>query len=363
MSALFWFVIVITPIVLVHELGHFLFAKAFGVKVEVFSIGFGKALFKWKDSKDTIWQIALIPLGGFVKMYGDQGVVSTSDIKQLTNLSLQEKKLFLHTKKLWQKSLIVFGGPFANYLLTFLIFVTISMCSGVKEIKTEITSIQNDSPAAKAGLKLGDVIVDVDGQKITSVFDLKHKIASNPYINLTIGFVRKNTHLNAIILPKEEFFQNILGKTIKSRVIGVAFENFFFRKVNFRESLKNSFHQCIDMSCMILKSIMQMLNSRSDVKNIGGPIKIAMYSENIASQGLIALLYFIAVLSLNLGFINLLPIPMLDGGHLFFYAIEAVIRRPINYKLQKLGFKFGFCVLIAVMLIAFWNDLKGIGLL
>ena len=358
MLALFWFIVFITPIVFIHELGHFLFARLFGVKVEVFSIGFGKPLITWKDSKDTKWQIAIIPLGGHIKMYGDENAASVPDKTKLKTMSEEEKQLSVHNKKLWQKSLIVFGGPFANYLLTFLLFVIISMYSGVKEIKPEITKIIENSPAEIAGLKLGDMIIDINGEKIGSVFDISTKVNSTPSKEVAIGVMRNHSYSSFTLIPTEEEDKNIFGESAKIRLIGVTFEKYSSRSVNFSEALKNSFSQVLNYTYLFLKTVWQMISSKTGTDNIGGPIKIAKYSENISNQGFFAALYFIAILSLNLGFINLLPVPMLDGGHLFFYAIEGITRKPINQKVQELCFKIGLGILITLMFIAFWNDLK-----
>ena len=359
-KALFWFLVILTPIVFIHELGHFLFARLFGVKIEVFSIGFGKPLIKWKDSKDTVWQIALIPLGGYVKMFGDEGAASTPDKEKIDSLSEKEKSLSFHHKNLWQKSLIVFGGPFANYLLTIIIFIILSMHSGVKEFKPEITGLQQDSPAQKAGLEVGDLIVDVNGDKVDSPVDLKLKLDKSENMNIEVGVVRQKSYLTVNVAPKEEEYKNIFGEIVKSRMIGVYFEKFTFRKVGVAESFVNSFYQVGNMSYMFVKAIWQMITLKRGTEDIGGPIKIALYSESMAKQGFMAILYFVAMISLNLGLINLFPIPMLDGGHLFFYGVEAIIRRPINHKVQVICFKIGFFILIGLMSIAFWNDLKAI---
>ena len=162
------------------------------------------------------------------------------------------------------------------------------------------------------------------------------------------------------VVPKEEEYKNIFGEIVKSRMIGVYFEKFTFRKVGVIESFVNSFYQVGNMSCMLVKAIWQMITLKRGTEDIVGPIKIALYSESMANQGFMAILYFVAMISLNLGLINLYPIPMLDGGHLFFYGIEAIIRRPINYKVQVICFKIGFFILIGLMSIAFWNDLKAI---
>ncbi len=358
MTALFWFIVFITPIVFIHELGHFLFARLFGVKVEVFSIGFGKPLITWKDRKDTKWQIAVIPLGGYVKMYGDENVASVPDQKKLKTMSEEERQSSVHNKKLWQKSLIVFGGPFANYLLTFLLFVVISIFSGVKEIKPEITKIMEHSSAEVAGLKVGDFIVDINGEKINSAFDISNKINASPSGDVTVGFIRNNSYSSVKLTANEAKGKNIFGEAKKMRLIGVTFEKYSSRDVNFAEAVKSSFLQLLDYTYLFLKFIGKVVSLKVGTDSIGGPIKIAKLSEDMSNQGVFAALYFIAIISLNLGFMNLLPIPMLDGGHLFFYAIEGIIRKPINYKIQELCFKIGFAILIMIMFTAFWNDLK-----
>ena len=362
MQELIWFIVVITPIVFIHELGHFLIARSFGVKISVFSIGFGKPLLKWKDSKDTIWQIALIPLGGYVKMYGDEGVASTPDMNKLQNSSEEEKKLSFYYKKLWQKALIVFGGPFANYMLAIIIFMGIALHSGVKEFKTEVTGIRFDSPAQKAGIQVGDTIVELNGKKVNTVYDLKSALALNVNDKITIGYIRNNTYYVVDVIPELEA-TDIAGEKTIQPVIGVMFQKYTYTAVGPFEAAVYSVRQTFNLSCTMLQAVWQMLTGQRNTDELGGPIKIAKYSGKIAEQGFLPFLYLIALISLNLGLVNLLPIPMLDGGHLFYYAIEAIIGKPINYTVQNIGFKIGFAVIMSLMLIAFWNDLKNIDLI
>ena len=359
MQAFIWFIVVITPIVFFHELGHFLFARLFGVKVSVFSIGFGKPLLKWKDSKDTTWQIALIPLGGYIKMYGDEGVASTPDVNKLQDLSETEKGTSFYYKKLWQKALIVFGGPFANYILAILIFTCIALYSGVIEFKTEVTGIKEGSPAQKAGMQVGDTIVEMNGKKVTSVYDLKSTLALNVDDKITIGYIRDNVYFSTNIIPELEV-SVVAGEQIKQPVIGAMFGKYTYNALNPLQATIHAVRQAFDLSSAMLQAVWQMLTGKRNTDDLGGPIKIAKYSEKIAEQGLSAFLYLIAIISLNLGLVNLLPIPMLDGGHLFYYAIEAIIRKPISYKAQNIGFRIGFAIIIGLMIIAFWNDLKSI---
>lgn len=359
MEALIWFIIILTPIVFIHELGHFLFARLFGVKVDVFSIGFGKPLLTWKDKKDTTWQIAMIPLGGYVKMHGDENAASTPDIKKLDSLSEEEKGLSFHHKRLWQKALIVFGGPLANYILAILLFMGVALYSGKTEINLEITGVKEESPAQKAGIQIGDVIAEVNGTKVHSMAELKSKLALNVEEEITIGYIRKDTYLTSTIIPDFVEVTDITGGKNKQPMIGVMFGKFTYTKIGFFDSAVYSIQQTVNMSYSMLTAIWQMITGQRGTDDLGGPIKIAQYSAKLAEQGFLPVLALMALISLNLGLVNLLPIPMLDGGHLFYYAIEAVIGRPINQKIQNIGFKIGLAILIMMMAIAFWNDLKG----
>ncbi|WPX96212.1 RIP metalloprotease RseP [Candidatus Bandiella euplotis] len=360
MAALIWFIIILTPIVFIHELGHFVFARLFGVKVDVFSIGFGKTLFKWKDSKDTTWQVALIPLGGYVKMHGDDNAASVPDETKLQSFDEDEKKLSLHHKKLWQKSLIVFGGPLANYLLAIVLFIGVALYSGKQEVTLEITGIQNESPAQKSGLEVGDVIVEFNDQAVDSMFDLKSKLMLNTEEEIKLGYIRGDSYMTVNVVPDFIDIVDIGGNQRKQAILGVIFGKFIYSKIGVLESIKYSVQQVFDMSCNMLLGIWQMITGQRNTDDLGGPIKIAKYSAAFAEQGVLAVLLFMAIISLNLGLVNLLPIPMLDGGHLFLYALEGIMRKPLNYKIQNMIFKIGMALLIALMLMAFWNDLKGI---
>jgi regulator of sigma E protease len=361
---LFWFIIIITPIVFIHELGHFLFARLFGVKVDVFSIGFGKAVYKWRDRYDTTWQIALIPLGGYIKMHGDENAASVPDMKKINSLSDEEKKISFFHKKLWQKALIVFGGPLANYVLAVLLFMVVALYNGeIIDIKSEITAVHDNSPAQNAGLQVGDVIVELDGEKVASFVDIKTALALSVNKDITISYVRDNTHYQTNITPQIVETHDITGGKIMQSIIGVSFEKYEHIKIGFFDAAKLSVSQTMNISYSMLKAVLQMLTGKRGTDDLGGPIKIAKHAVKYGDIGLIAVLLLVAMLSVNLGLVNLLPIPMLDGGHLFYYAVEAIIRRPINHKIQLVGFKIGFAILISLMAFSFWNDLKGLEVL
>ncbi len=357
---IFYFIIIITPIVFIHELGHFLFARFFGVKVEIFSIGFGKPLFKWTDKKDTVWQIAAIPLGGYVKMYGDAGADSSKDEDKISKMSKEEKALSFHHKKLWQKALIIFAGPLANYVLTFLLFLLITLCNGKAQHIPEVSGIQKDSAAEKARLQLGDLIVELNGKKVYFVEDFKLLMSTNLGETISLGILRNNEYVDINITPDMLNVKDATNTSYKHPVLGVVFEKFNYSKVGIIESMKASAWQVFSLSEIILEGVWQMITGKRDTKELGSPIKISMLSAKVVDKGFFALCGFVAMISLNLGLINLFPIPALDGGHLFYYAIEAVIRRPLNDFIQNLGMKIGIAFLVFLMAIAFWNDIKSL---
>ena len=355
MVSLFWFIVVVSPIVFVHELGHFLFARLFGVKVEIFSIGFGKPIVKYKDNKGTLWQIAIVPLGGFVKMYGDQN-------HHLTVKDTHYQQSSFCSKKLWQKALIVFGGPFANYILALLIFTISFTFGGIKEIKPEITAIQEFSAAEISGLKVGDIIIDIDGKKINSVRDLKSIISNKSKTNIPIGIMRNDYCDTINISTQGKEYDNISHQSDNLDALGITFGKHYFKNVSVYKSLVFSIDKIYNISITMTRSILELMSFNTSQNNIGGPIKIATYSKNIAKQGLTSILHFIAVLSLNLGFINLLPIPVLDGGYLFFYAIEGIIRRPISYYIQNICLKIGLSIMVTIMIVTILSDIRNINL-
>lgn len=358
--SLFWFIIVITPIVFIHELGHFYFARLFGVQVEVFSIGFCKPLFKWKDKKGTTWQIGAIPLGGYVKMFGDENASSVPDQDKIDSLSDEEKQKSFHFKKLWQRFLIVFAGPFANYLLSFIVIATLFIIYGNVNITNEVVGVVDNSPAYHAGIKSGDIIVQLDDNKIENFDDLKRAISLNTGTVVKLGIVREDNFLDINIIPEIREFKDLTGNNVKMPQLGLKFEHMVFVKTGVVESFILAIKKIYNMSVMMIKAIVQMITGQRGTEDLGGPIKIAQYSVKFAEQGAASIFLFVAMISLNLGLVNLLPIPMLDGGHLFYYVIEGIIRRPINQKIQAIGFKLGFALLMVLMAFAIWNDIKNV---
>lgn len=347
------FIVVLTIVVFIHEYGHYFVAKKCGVKIEVFSIGFGKELFGFNDKHGTRWKFCLFPLGGYVKMYGDKN----TDACFLDNLTAQEKQLTFQNKNLLQKSAIVAAGPIANYLLAIIIFSGFYWAYGYPNNKPIINKFAENSPALEAGLKEGDLITELNGSKILEFSDVARIMDLNIGEKVEVKVKRDNEIISKIIQPSEMVVKDMLNKEIKIFRLGVMADQLKSEKQNLFSSIKLGFIEAYRLSAMSLKGLSQIITGSRSIKEMGGPIKIAQYSSKSAEYGLIALVSFIALISLNLGLMNLLPIPVLDGGHLLIYAIEFCFGKKIASQFQDFGFQIGIFLLIIMSLIVTYNDL------
>ena len=359
-TSVFWFAIVISVIVFIHEYGHYWVARKCGVKVEIFSIGFGKAIWKRKAASGTEWQICVLPLGGFVKMFGDSSPASNPDFESLGEMSEKDKQQSFFYKPLWQKALVVAAGPIANFMLAIFIFTCITWSYGKISGIPEVSHVNTGSPAEKAGIIEGDLILSADGEKIEALEELKQHIALNTGTSIALEILREDTVIVLDVKPELQEFDGGMGGKVKMAVIGIVSNKVKREKVNIAESFIDSTVQAYQMSASILKAIGQMVTGQRDLAEMGGPLKIAQYSAKSASMGITNVLWLVAVISLNLGLINLLPIPMLDGGHLAYYSIEAINGKPLSEKVQNIGFKIGFIMLISLMIFATFNDIRNI---
>jgi regulator of sigma E protease len=352
------FIAIISVIIFVHEYGHYIVAKYFGVKIETFSIGFGKELFGWNDKSGTRWKVALIPMGGYVKMFGDANIASTPDKNKVLSLTEEERKLAFHTKPLYQKSLIVAAGPIFNFLLAILIFAVIFSIYGKYTASARLVSIEPNSVAAKHGLKEGDVIVKVGDERIRDFLDLQRAISLNPNVALKFSIKRNDEIIVKTITPAEHVVKDKEGNEIKIGRLGIISEEPVLKKYNFFKSIYMGAEETYYISFSIISSIKQMITGKRGIDDLGGPIRVAKFSGQSAKQGLVSVLGFVALLSINLGLINLFPIPVLDGGHLLYYAVEGIIRRPIPEQFVRYGFGLGLAIVIALTIFSTVNDLK-----
>ena len=361
------FIILILIVVFIHEYGHYYFAKKFGVGVTDFSIGFGKEIFGWNDKSGTRWKICWIPLGGYVKFFGDRNVYSQADHKEiLEKYSEEDQKKLFTLKPLYQRSLIVFGGPLANFLLALVIFFSIYTFVGKDFTPAVINEVQKDSPAMVGGLKQNDVILEIDGNKVESIMDVSKFITMSTDEIIDFKVKRSYDELILKVKPNIVAGEDNLGNKLNKRIVGIklgAYNNEINHvKLGPAKAIYHATHEVYFVGISSLKYIGAMIFGKADTSQLGGPIRIAKISGQVAEFGVLAFISMMAYISISLGLVNLFPIPMLDGGHLMFYAFEKVLGRPLSQKTQEGFFRIGIFLLMSLMFFTTFNDLKDLGL-
>ena len=361
------FILLIVVVVFVHEYGHYYFARRYGVGVTDFSIGFGKELFGWNDKSGTRWKICLIPLGGYVKFFGDRNVFSQSDRDEILKKYKEEdrKKLFT-LKPLYQRSLIVFGGPLANFILAVIIFLMINMFAGKDFTPAMIDEVKKDSPAYTAGLKKNDVILSIDNNDVKSILDVSKYITLSTAEFIDFEVSRYDQKILVKVRPDFIDSEDSLGNKVKKRMIGITLlpynNNVNHKKLGPIKAMYYSLNEVYFVTTSTLKYLGTIITGKGDSSQLGGPIRIAKISGQVAEFGIIPFLSMMAYISISLGLINLFPIPLLDGGHLMFYGIEKILGRPLSEKTQEGFFRIGMFLLLSLMFFATYNDLKDLGL-
>ncbi len=361
------FILLILVVVFIHEYGHYYFAKKYGVGVTDFSIGFGKEIFGWNDKSGTRWKICWIPLGGYVKFFGDRNVFSQADQEKIIEKynKVDREKLFI-LKPLYQRVLIVFGGPLANFLLALVIFFSIYTFIGKDFTPAVINEVQKDSPAMIGGLKQNDIILEIDGNKVKSIMDVSKYITMSTSDIIDFKVKRSYNELLLKIKPDMILGKDNLGNKINKRMVGIklgAYNNEINHiKLGPAKAIYYAAHEVYFVSISSLKYIGGMIAGKADTSQLGGPIRIAKISGQVAEFGTLAFISMMAYISISLGLVNLFPIPMLDGGHLMFYAFEKVLGRPLSQKTQEGFFRIGMFLLISLMFFTTLNDLKDLGL-
>jgi len=359
--------ILIIVVVFIHEYGHYYFAKRYGVGVTDFSIGFGKEIFGWNDKSGTRWKICWIPLGGYVKFFGDRNVFSQADHDEMLKKYKKEdqEKLFV-TKPLYQRSLIVAGGPVANFILAIFIFLFIYMFVGKDFTPAIVDEVQKGSPAEISGMKKNDIILEIDNNKVESILDVSKLIAmsTSEYIDFNVS--RYDQKILLKVKPNLVDSVDNLGNKIKKRMIGIRLSPYNNEinhvKLGPGQAFIHSFKEVYFVASSSLKYLGSMFTGSGDSSQLGGPIRIAKISGQVAEFGIIPFISMMAYISISLGLINLFPIPMLDGGHLMFYAFEKILGRPLSQKTQEGFFRIGMFLLLSLMFFATFNDLKDLGL-
>ncbi len=355
------FVAVIGPLVFVHELGHYLVGRWFGVKAEAFSIGFGPELAAWVDKRGTRWRIGAFPLGGYVRFKGDMNAASQTDPAWL-QLPASERAESFPAKPLWQKAAIVAAGPFINFLFAILILSTFAFVYGESRTPAVAGKVQTGSAAAAAGILPGDRIVSLNGREMTTFDDLRLYAQIRPGEPVTIVIERSGKTIEKPGRVGAVQEQDGFGNKFKVGRLGIAPAQPVIEPVPFWRAPAVAVKQTGQIIRTMVETLGQILGGGRSVKELGGPLKIAEVSGQAATLGAESFVFFMALISINLGFINLLPIPMLDGGHLLFYGVEAIQRRPVSQRVQEWAYRSGLAVLLAMMMLVTFNDLSSFGL-
>ena len=367
LSYLIPFIILILIVVFIHEYGHYYFAKKYGVGITDFSIGFGKEIIGWNDKSGTRWKICWIPLGGYVKFFGDRNVFSQADQEKLIKKynEVDRKKLFV-LKPLYQRVLIVFGGPLANFLLALVIFFSIYTFIGKDFTPAVINEVQKDSPAMVGGLKQNDIILKIDGNEVKSIMDVSKFITMSTADIIDFKIKRSYDELILKIKPNILLSEDNLGNKVNKRMVGIklgAYNNEINHvKLGPVKAIYHAGHEVYYVSISSLKYLGAMIFGKADASQLGGPIRIAKISGQVAEFGILAFISMMAYISISLGLVNLFPIPMLDGGHLMFYFFEKILGRPLSQKTQEGFFRIGLFLLLSLMFFTTFNDLKDLGL-
>ena len=345
------FLLVLGPLVTVHELGHYLVGRWFGVKADAFSIGFGKELAGWTDRRGTRWKLAAIPLGGYVQFKGDMNPASVAD----PNAPADDDTF--QCKELWKRALIVFAGPATNLLVAVAIFASFNIAYGKVEAHNEIGRFAEVSAARDAGLQQGDLITAIDGEEIEQFADIGPLVMMYPGREIAVTFERDGSEQTLPLTIGESVEADRFGNESRIGRLGVYSQDPEILPVGPVEAVTLATSQSIGLMEMMWTGIKQIVLGDRSIKELGGPIKIAKYSGEQLSLGPLALVSFAALISINLAFINLLPIPALDGGHLAFYAAEAVRRKPVGPRGQELAYRTGMALVLMLMVVVTVNDI------
>lgn len=355
------FIAVIGPLVFVHEMGHYLAGRLFGVQADMFSIGMGRELFGWTDKRGTRWKVSALPIGGYVKFRGDIGPAGEPDPAWLA-LPPEEKARTLHGKPIWQRFLIVAAGPITNFITAIMIFVVYFSIMGVPQTPAVIGKVVPGTAAAEARLQPGDHVLQVAGRSVSRFEDMAQMIALRPRIHLDLLIERDGRRLTVPVTPKAEEAVDPAGNRVELGLLGVIAASAVNTRPGPVAVVAEAFRETGHTVQTITDVIGQILGGKRSAKELGGPLKIAQFSGTAVTVGWLPFFRFMALISINLGFINLLPIPLLDGGHLFFYLIEGVRRRPLPAQAQEWAFRSGLALLLGFMLFVTVNDLGSFGL-
>ncbi len=361
LSYLLPFLFVLTVVVFFHELGHFVVARWCGIAVKVFSIGFGPEIAGFTDRKGTRWRLSYVPLGGYVKFIDDENVASASGREALERLSEEDRKRSFQAQSLPARASVVAAGPIANFILAIIIFTAIFAIFGERITAAKVDVVNPGSAAERAGFLPGDRVVSIDGTTIESFGKMQRIVSTSPDQKLTFVVERDGLQVQLVATPERKETTDNFGNTFHQGLLGIqrsaSAEDWTLKRHDPLTALWMAVKECYFIITRSLGYLYDVITGRESADQLGGPIRIAQMSGQIATLGLIPLLSFIAIISVSIGLLNLFPIPMLDGGHLLFYSIEAIRGRPLSENTQEIGFRIGLALVLMLMIFATWNDL------
>jgi len=354
------FLFVLTVVVFVHELGHFIVARWCGVAVKTFSIGFGPEIFGFNDRHGTRWRLSWIPLGGYVKFIDDENAASAGQ-KSLEQLTPEERTHSFQGKSLGQRTAIVAAGPIANFILAVVIFTLIFGLFGERITAAKVDIVAPGSAAERAGFLPGDKVVSIDGQMIESFSEMQRIVGTSPDQPLHFVVERDGKTMDITATPERKEITDNFGNVIRLGLLGIqrsaSPDDWTLKRHDPITAFVMAVKECYFVVSRSLGYLYDVVTGREAADQLGGPIRIAQVSGQVATAGFVALLNLAAIISVSIGLLNLFPIPMLDGGHLLFYSIEAIRGRPLSESTQEIGFRIGLAFVLMLMIFATWNDL------
>lgn len=356
------FLIVLTAVVFFHELGHYLVGRWCGIRALVFSVGFGPELIGFNDRQGTRWRLSAVPLGGYVKFLGDENAASAPGFDKMAAMSDEEKAHSLPGASVWRRAATVAAGPIANFVLAIIVFSAMFYLNGRMIADPVVARVQPNSAAAAAGIEPGDRFVSIDGHPMTTFEDVRRYVSPRPGQKIHVTLERKGYPVSVDLTPRATVIKDRFGNSMDVGLIGIITDKSagHFRVVHYGP-LQSVGQGALESWRIVARTgsyVANIFSGREKADQLGGPIRVAQVSGQMATLGPEALIQLIAVLSVSIGLLNLMPIPMLDGGHLVFYAIEGLRGRPVGERAQEMAFRFGLALVLMLMVFATWNDVS-----
>ncbi|MBM3089343.1 RIP metalloprotease RseP [Ensifer sp. T173] len=356
------FLLVLTLLVFVHEMGHYLVGRWSGIRILAFSVGFGPELLGWTDKHGTRWKFCAIPLGGYVKFYGDEDAASTPDYKRLEAISPEERSRTFLGAKLWKRAATVAAGPIANFILAIAIFAVLFAVYGRSVADPIVAQVKENSAAAKAGILPRDRLIAIDGTPVATFDDVRRYVSVRPELEIKIRIQRDGSFLDLPMVPERTEISDQFGNKMEVGIIGIVTDQDAgnFRLVTYGpiEAIGQGALQSWHIVTGTFDYLANLVTGRMKADQLGGPIRVAQASGQMATLGVAAVLQLAAVLSVSIGLLNLMPVPVLDGGHLMFYAVEALRGKPVGAAAQDVAYRIGFAMVLMLMVFATWNDIS-----